>query len=150
MKSIKPGRGLSGLSFAGSIAAVIFGIFWTVIAAGITAGAPFGIGVFFPLFGIIFIILGIAQAVYHYKNATGKDRYSIIDITDSKEEGDPSDKWIKNNNEDEVENKEAGNQPDNGRENQQDIDKKEFNFCPYCGVKLENDFEYCPKCGKNI
>lgn len=149
MKSIKPGRGLSGMSFAGSIAAVIFGIFWTVIAAGITAGAPFGIGVFFPLFGIIFIILGIVQAVYHYKNATGKDRYSIIDITDSKEEGDPSDKWIKDKEDKNVYGEEGDHQ-DKAAENRQNTDGNGFNYCPYCGVKLENDFEYCPKCGKNI
>lgn len=122
MKSIKPGRGPSGMSFMGSIVAVIFGIFWTIIAASITAGAPFGIGAIFPLFGILFIIVGIVQAVYHYKNATRKDRYSMFDITDSTEEGDPADKWI----------------------------RRETDYCPYCGVQLESEFIYCPKCGKRI
>lgn len=150
MKSIKPGRGPSGMSFVGSIAIIIFGIFWTIMATTITAHAPFGILKLFPLFGVIFIILGIVQAAYHYKNATSKDRYSIIDITNSEEEGDPSDSWIKNNFEDKVENKERENLLYNINENQQDIYKKEYNFCPYCGIRLESNFEYCPKCGKDI
>ncbi|MHB8061464.1 MAG: hypothetical protein ACYDG2_02340 [Ruminiclostridium sp.] len=37
MKSIKPGRGPSGMSFAGSIITIIFGVFWTIIAFSITA-----------------------------------------------------------------------------------------------------------------
>ena len=41
----------------GSIIAVIFGIFWTIAAASM--GAPF----FFPLFGVLFIIMGIVQVV---------------------------------------------------------------------------------------
>jgi DNA-directed RNA polymerase subunit RPC12/RpoP/lipopolysaccharide export LptBFGC system permease protein LptF len=123
MKSIKPGRGPSGMSFIGSIVSIIFGVFWTMMAVNITAKSPFGmVGVIFPLFGVLFIILGIIQAVYNYKNATGKDRYSIYDITDSHEEDDPSDKWIKG----------------------------EAIYCPYCGAKLERDYIYCPKCGKGI
>lgn len=124
MRSIKPGRGPSGMSFIGAIVSVIFGIFWTIIAFSISSVAPFGIiGSIFPLFGIIFIIIGIVNAVYHYKNTTGKNRFSIYDITDSSEEGDPADKWIKEN---------------------------EDKFCPYCGVTLDNDFQFCPKCGKKI
>ena len=64
MKSIKPGRGPSAMGAMGSIIAVIFGIFWTIAAASM--GAPF----FFPLFGVLFIIMGIVQAVYNFKNAT--------------------------------------------------------------------------------
>ena len=48
-------------------------------------GRPF----FFPLFGVVFIIMGIVQAVYHFKNATSKNRYSAFDITDAHEETDP-------------------------------------------------------------
>lgn len=137
MKSIKPGRGPSGMNFIGSIIAIVFGIFWTIIAASITANSPFGmIGTIFPLFGILFIIVGIAQAVYNYKNATGKNRYSIIDITDSSEEGDPSDKWIKNENKNDEE------------KTQQESAQIDVNYCTYCGVKLKGEYRYCPKCGK--
>lgn len=140
MKSIKPGRGPSGMSFAGSIAAIVFGIFWTIIAAVMTSDSPFGIiGLVFPLFGVIFIVMGIIQAVYHYKNATGKDRFSIIDITDSSEEGDPSDKWIKRDTRDEE-----------GTEKQKTTGS-DFNYCPYCREQLEkSDYVYCPKCGKTL
>lgn len=138
MKSIKPGRGPSGMSFVGSVIAVIFGVFWTIAAASITANSPFGIiGAIFPLFGVLFIIMGIVQAVYNYKNATGKDRYSLLDITDSKEEGDPSDNWIKDNINNEI----------TEQEENPDID---FNYCPYCGTKLMDEYVYCPKCGKEI
>ncbi len=85
MKSVKSGRGPSALGAAGSIAAVIFGIFWTIIAFSMTKGMG-TMGLIFPLFGIIFIILGIANTVFHFKNATGKNRMSLVDITDSTED----------------------------------------------------------------
>lgn len=68
MKSVKPGRGPSGMKFIGSVFAIVFGIFWTIMAARM--GAP----AFFPIFGVIFIIMGIVQAAYNYKNATDKNR----------------------------------------------------------------------------
>lgn len=140
MKSIKPGRGQSGMGFIGSIIAIIFGIFWTILAVSISAGSPFGgVATIFPLFGVLFIITGIVQAIYNYKNATGKDRYSILDITDSSEEGDPSAKWIKDHigETEEIDQEETS-------------DAADVNFCPYCGEKVESQFNFCPKCGKNI
>ena len=68
MKSIKPGRGPSMMGGIGSVAAVLFGVIWTFAAASM--GAPF----FFPLFGLVFIGVGIANAVYSFKNATGDNR----------------------------------------------------------------------------
>ena len=56
-----------------------FGVIWTI--AVISMGAP----VFFPLFGLIFIGIGVAQAVYHFRNATGENRYSYFDIVDGDE-----------------------------------------------------------------
>lgn len=38
MKSVKPGRGPSGMKFIGSVFAIVFGIFWTIMAARM--GAP--------------------------------------------------------------------------------------------------------------
>ena len=66
MKSVKPGRGPSAMGAVGSVIVVIFGIFWTITAASM--GAPF----FFPLFGVLFVILGIVQAVYHFKTLPGR------------------------------------------------------------------------------
>lgn len=48
MKSIKPGRGPSFQGVAGSIVAIVFGIFWTVMAFSITADSPFPVTNFFP------------------------------------------------------------------------------------------------------
>lgn len=118
MKSVKPGRGPSGMSFIGAIFAVIFGIFWTAIAFSMTES------ILFPMFGVLFIIMGIIQAVYHFKNATGKNRFSEFDITDSSEEEDPMGKWVDN--------------------------KSKILYCPYCGAKIDKEFSFCPKCGKKL
>lgn len=137
MKSIKPGRGPSGMSFIGSVVAVIFGVFWTVTAFSITANAPFGgVGAIFPLFGVIFIIVGIVQAAYHFKNATGKDRFSEYDITDPNEEGDPSDQWIRK---DPSELKREEGKKDTGA-----------HYCPYCGAPVDSSYAFCPNCGKAV
>lgn len=139
MKSIKPGRGPSGMSFVGSVIAIVFGVFWTIIAFSMTAASPFGIiGIIFPLFGVIFIIQGVVQAAYHYKNATGKERFSQYDITNSSEEGDPAEKWI---NREQEANFEKEDKPQLS---------SEIKFCPYCGYSLDSTFSFCPKCGKNI
>lgn len=124
MKSIKPGR---APSFMGGMAALfvsIFGIFWIFMAINI--GAP----VFFPIFGILFVIMGIANAIYNFKNATSQNRYSAFDITDNDEEIDPLNERFK--------------------PTKQPIDNIEIKYCPYCGNKLAKDFEYCPSCGKKI
>lgn len=123
MKSIKPGRGPSALGAAGSIGAVIFGVFWTIMAFSITRDSPIPmVGTIFPLFGLVFIGIGIANAVFHYKNATSKNRMSLLDITDGEEEPDPLN----------VRFGEKGH------------------FCPYCGAKVEAAFKFCPKCGKEM
>lgn len=138
MKSVKPGRGPSGMNFVATIGVIIFGVLWTIGAFAITADSPFGvIGMIFPLFGIVFVVMGIIQAVYHYKNATGKDRYSIIDITEDGEESDPSRRWVKGG--------EPWDQPERPRTSADGA-----GFCPYCGAKLQGDFRFCPKCGREL
>ena len=67
MKHIKPGRGPSAMGALGSVIAVVFGIFWTVSAASM--GAPIS----FSIFGVLFVIVGIVQVVYNFKNAAGKN-----------------------------------------------------------------------------
>ena len=128
MKSIKPGRGPSMMNAAGAVFAVIFGIIWTIAAAGM--GAPF----FFPLFGLLFIGMGVMSAVYNFKNATGEERYSTFDIVDSDEEPNPLNARF-------------------GKERDDDDAapaSNEFAFCPYCGMELQEDFAFCPRCGREL
>ena len=128
MKSIKPGRGPSKMSAVGSIFAAVFGIFWCIVAGSMGA-------VFMVPFGLLFVGLAVYNAAYHYRNATSQDRYSVVDIVDSKEETDPlNEKYGKHNNVEEKHGSSEGN----------------FNYCPYCGKQLEDSFEYCPHCGKKL
>ena len=127
MKSVKPGRGPSAMGAMGSVIAVIFGIIWTIGAASM--GAP----PLFPLFGVLFIIMGVVQAVYNFKNATGENRYSSFDIVEDGEEPDPLDQRFRSA---------PQNNPAPGT--------GEFRFCPYCGAKLGAEFEFCGKCGKKL
>lgn len=132
------------MNFIASIFAVVFGVIWTIFAAAIGSTAG-GIGMIFPLFGLVFIGLGIAQAAYHYKNATSKDRFSLFDITEPHEEGDPSDSWIRDSDPQEyIRNKEYRSSHGQGD------GKADFYYCPYCGTKLEENFTFCPKCGKSV
>lgn len=124
MKSIKPGRAPSMQGFVGSLFSIIFGIFWTFMTFSITKDSPFPGTQIFPLFGLIFVGLGIFQAVYHYKNATGKERMSIVDIVDEHEEKDPlNERFGRNEGE---------------------------KFCPYCGTMVQTSFQFCPSCGKEL
>ena len=130
MKSVKPGRGPSAMGAVGSVVAVIFGIFWTIMAASL--GAP----IFFPIFGVLFIVIGVVQAIYHFKNATGENRYSAFDIVDSREEPDPLDRRFA---------------PDRDTEERlEENESGDFRFCPYCGARLGSGFSFCGKCGKRL
>ncbi len=130
MKSIKPGRGPSAMGALGSVVAVIFGIFWTIMA--VSMGAPG----FFPLFGVLFIIIGIVQVIYNLKNATGENRYSAFDIVEDGEEPDPLEQRFG-----------AGSRMDAADSG---TGSGAFRFCPYCGAKLGAEFEFCGKCGKRL
>ena len=127
MKSVKPGRGPSGLGAIGSIIGVLFGIFWTINA--VQMGAPAA----FAAFGVLFVIVGIVNAVYNYKNATGKNRYSSFDITDEGEETDP------------LQARFGGQSSGEGN-----TAISAAAYCPYCGCGVDGDYEYCPKCGKKL
>lgn len=132
LKSIKPGRGPSMMGVIGGIIAVIFGIFWTISAASI--GSP----PIFPLFGVLFIVVAVVNIIYNYKNATGKNRMSIYDITDADEEPDPFNKYIVPDRA----------EADYTREVSDEVEY--MRFCPYCGESLKKDYAYCPRCGKQI
>lgn len=131
MKSIKPGRGPSMMGGFGSVFSVIFGIFWTVLAASMTRGTGL-IGIIFPLFGVLFIIIGGFNAIYHFKNASGKNRYSAFDITDEDEEPDPLNGRFG-----------SASAPPDSR-------SAETHFCPYCGAPVQNAFAFCRKCGREL
>ena len=129
MKSIKPGRRRSRYNAVGAVIGIVFGIIWTI--AALSMGAPF----FFPLFGLVFIGMGVYNAVYNYRNATSENRYREFDITDENEEPDPL-------NERYGANKSAGSGDANAVHG--------GGFCPYCGTKAEEGYEYCRKCGKKL
>ena len=130
MKSIKPGRGPSMMSGVSSILAAVFGVIWTISALSMGAGG------LFAMFGIVFIVMAVVSAVYNFKNATGKNRYSSFDIT---EEGEETDPW----NERFGENREYTHYS----KVPQTPDSK---YCPYCGAKAQGDFEFCNQCGKRL
>jgi hypothetical protein len=115
----------------GSVVAIFFGIFWTVMASSM--GGP----VFFPIFGVMFIGIGVVQLIYNVKNAIGKNRMSIVDITEDGEEKDPLDQIFVKEREKDV--REQGAKT-----------LTEFVFCPYCGQKLDKSYRFCPACGKSL
>ncbi len=107
------------------IAVALFGVFWTVMA--IAGGAWF-----MAPFGLIFTVIAVVRAVYDFKNATGKNRYSEYDITENGEETDPLNEMF-GEKRDYSTNSQIGNR-----------------FCPYCGQRVEADFEFCNVCGKRL
>lgn len=134
MKSIKPGRGPSFMGGVMGICSGVFGIVWTIVAASVGGGI-------FALFGIVFIAVSVVTALYNFRNATGKNRYSAYDIVDGKEESDPLNERfsIKSNADDKLEN-----------EKNNVVNEQGVAFCPYCGAKVADDFRYCHKCGKQL
>ena len=128
MKSIKPGRGPSMMSGISSILVGVFGVVWTIGAVSMGAGGLFAV------FGLIFIAMAVVSAVYNFKNATSKNRYSSFDIIDENEESDP---W----------NERFGEKRTEPQITTYSSDSK---YCPYCGTRVDGDFLYCNKCGKKL
>ena len=126
MKSIKPGRGPSMMGGIMSILVGLFGVGWTIAAIQMGGG-----GIAF--FGVIFVVIAIVQAVYHFRNATNENRHSEYDIVDSGEETDPL-------------NQRFGNSQRSGQNTQSTGTK----FCPYCGAPAAGDFLFCNQCGKKL
>lgn len=130
MRSIKPGRGPSLMGGIMSICMGLFGVLWTAVAAGSGGGI-------FALFGVIFIIIAIVQAIYNFTNAASENRFSEYDITDHGEEIDPL-------------NEKFGNVSNNAQAQKLDASPAESRFCPYCGAKAESGYTFCNKCGKKL
>ena len=59
MKSVKPGRGPSLFGGAASVIAAVIGVVWIAVAASMN------LPVYFCLFGVVFVVLAIAQALYN-------------------------------------------------------------------------------------
>ena len=129
MKSVKRGRAHSMRSGVGGVFAAIFGVIWMI--AALSMGAP----PIFPLFGLIFIGFAVSNAIFDFKNAASKQRYSEYDIVEEGEEPDLLNERFGGQNEEE-----SASAPR----------RDEFAFCPYCGAKLDKGDIYCGKCGKRI
>jgi len=128
MKSIKPGRGPSMTGVVMGIFVAFFGVIWT--GAAVSMGAP----IFFALFGVGFVAVAISGAVYNFKNATGKKRYSLYDITTGDEEPDPLNERFGHTDADDA--------PDTA--------SRDSKYCPFCGARLEARFRYCNQCGEKL
>ena len=108
----------------------VFGVLWTIGAASIGGGL-------FSLFGVLFIVVAIVNAVYNFKNATNKNRYSTFDIVEGNEEPDPlNQRYGEENYQQETATSYEG--------------KSDSEFCPYCGADVEKEFVFCNKCGKKL
>lgn len=129
MKSIKPGRAPSMMSGVMSLLVGVFGVIWTIVAASMGGGI-------FALFGVVFVVIAIVQAVYSFKNATGENRYSAFDITDGEEEPDPLNERFGA----------SRSVADVSEEPRGDA----VRFCPYCGAEASPEFQYCARCGKQL
>lgn len=117
LRRIRPGKGNSTMAAVGSGFAAVFGVFWTMMA--ISMGAP----IFFAVFGVVFVVMGIVQCIIHIKNAVSNNPMSLYDITDDRDNRDDLDLYASTGAK---------------------------NFCPYCGKKLNGTFRFCPGCGKGI
>lgn len=131
MKSIKRGRAPSMLGGFMSIAAGLFGIFWTVLALRMGAA-------FMAPFGLIFVIVAVIQAVYQFKNATAKQRHSEYDITEDHEEPDPWNERF------------SSEQQNAGPATAASASGEGSLFCPYCGAPVDYHYAFCNRCGKKL
>ena len=114
----------------------------------VSMGAP----IFFALFGVVFVALGIGQAIYNFKNATSKNRYSAFDITDGNEEPDPLNEFFSGgrNAAESEQGTAAENGAAQGARSAEEAVLASPAFCPYCGASVDGDFSFCPKCGKKL
>ena len=135
MWSIKPGRGPSARNAVSGIVAVVFGIFWTLMAYTITRGSPFPfVGVVFPLFGVVIVVLGIADVIYNFYNAISQNRFSTLDVTRPGDEPDPLQQQF------------GPPFPPASSASLPHTPVADA-FCPSCGQGVQRSFRFCPTCG---
>ena len=58
-----------GMSLLGGVVIAVFGIFWMVMASNITGGMGGGPSLF-PLFGLLFIAVGVGMSIYSFTKAS--------------------------------------------------------------------------------
>lgn len=126
MKSIKMGREPSFMGGIMGIVAALFGLFWTFTVLS-NGGGMFG------LFGLLFVGIGILNAVRNFRNAFAKNRRSEFDIVDETEEPDMWNMKYGNTDFSEAASYSVGN-----------------SFCPYCGNEVQKDYEFCNSCGRKL
>ena len=167
MKHIKPGRGPSLLSGVMSVFMALFGVLWICAVAGAGGG-------WFALFGVVFVGIAVVNAVYSFRNARRKNRYSAFDIVDSAEEPDPLDpssarqsgiepyrtnpshtepRSIRQDSADPGSTKPGSANP--GRSSPDNAEAGSptpgsARFCPYCGRRAAPDHAFCSNCGKKL
>lgn len=146
MRSIKPGRGPSMMEGISLLFVAVFGVIWTILAFSMGGGL-------FALFGVVFVIMAIVSAVYNFKNATNKNRYSLYDITEDCEEPDPLNERFGNG----TDYDNSSNYNDyysdatyNNTSYGADSNSTHSRFCPYCGTPAAQDFQFCNSCGKKL
>ena len=144
MHSIKPGRGPSAMGAVGGVIGIVFGIFWTILVSSSMDGAPGPVRVIFPLFGLLFIGVGVVSVIYHLHNAVGKNRLSAYDVTTHAEEPDPLHRRFG------PAPAQPLGAPAEAAKTTAARRRYPGDFCPFCGAKVDNEFDYCPKCGKDI
>ena len=182
MTSVKPGRGPSFMGGIASIIASLFGLLWFFATRSMMSGFSgvggwdFGPAAFFPFFGLLFVVMGVANAIYNFRNATAKNRHSVLDITDGEDEPDPLDPRFRGLGSREDlpagtwDNPQAGTRDDSQagtrggsrsglrpepRPGSQGglggIDRGEAeSYCPYCGRPVNDVFDFCPGCGRKL
>ena len=134
MKHIKPGRGPSAMGACRRHHRRRFSASSGPYRSRLHRGAP----AFFRLFGVLFVIIGIVQAVYSFKNATGKNRYSSFDIVDSAGGAGPLGSAVR---------RRCRIRRCSGTSRQLGA---ELRYCPYCGAEAGEGFAFCAKCGRKL
>lgn len=150
MTSVKPGRGPSFVGGMTSLIAALVGFVWFLSARRIMGGIGglLGPGQIFPLFGLLFTIFALANAVYNFRNATSENRHSLVDITDAYDEPDPLDPRLRRqrHNSAHVSNPHTTTDTSSGST----VKESSGGFCPYCGRGVDDQFSYCPGCGRRL
>lgn len=145
--SVKPGRGPSFMGGVMALVAVVAGVIWMVTASAMAADSPFGgVGSFLPAFGLLFILVGLVSVVYSFRNAVARERYSVLDITDSETEPDPLNELLGNSSP-------QGDAGDDYARQDRRPGSREIGgvrYCPYCGKSVQEEFKFCPVCGKEL
>jgi hypothetical protein len=127
---IKAGRSVSAIGIIMGIVLIVFAIFWIGMLLNLSSeDNEMEPGVKFLLvFGVMFVILAIANTAFYVRNTYAKNRPSLLDI-------------------EEVAGEDINAQASKGSETTPD---GEIRFCPYCGKPFKKEFSFCQYCGKKM